>query len=239
MTDNPLLGGVAPPGNLGGSATASWRTDFDNARDPYSARVALGMGNSPLVPAAPSAFTTGDLKPTHKTVADSGWILWSDGTIGDASSGSSIRANADTSALFTLYYNSYSDAQCPLLTSGGGATTRGAQGTAAAAFAAHCRMTLPKGASRSLALAGAGAGLTSRTVGDSAGAETETPTTAKTAAHTHATVLNPATFQTTAFQAGTDANLETGNPGTTASTGSGTALNILDPSAYINVMVKL
>src|SRR5262249_41681527 len=96
------------------------------------------------------AATTGALKATHKTTADSGWIMWVDGTIGDASSGSSVRANADTSALFTLYYNGYTDALCPLLTSAGAATTRAAQGAAATAFGAHCRMTLPKGPGRAV-----------------------------------------------------------------------------------------
>ena len=257
-----------------------WRKTFDNARTPYDARVALGVAGSGGFGDAPSDGnfyarqnsawaslvallpTTGDLKPTHKAAADAGWILWSDGTIGDASSSSSIRANADTNALFTLYYNSYNDARCPLLTSGGGATTRAAQGTAAAAFAAHCRMTLPKGSGRSLALAGAGSGLTSRTLGDSAGAETETQTIAKMAAHTH-TITDPTHTHnlgqnvtidggSIAIDPGATANVQLLGIGdisvtqsastgitATASAGSGTALNILDPSIYINVMIKL
>lgn len=183
----------------------------------------------------PGVFSTGDLKPTHKVAADSGWILWSDGTIGGASSSASIRANADTSALFTLYYDNYTASECLLTTSAGGATTRGAQGTAAAAFAANCRLAVPKGLGRSLAIAGAGSGLTSRTLGATAGSETETPTQAKTAAHTH-TVPGSSGAGANANVSGGD-NL--GSAATTSSIGSGSALNILDPSTYINIMIKL
>src|SRR5437899_2827662 len=60
-------------------------------------------------------FSTGDLKLTLKTVADTGWVLitstvFGNGTIGAASSGANIRANADCQALFTLVFNNYSDA---------------------------------------------------------------------------------------------------------------------------------
>ena len=49
-----------------------------------------------------SSFTTGDVKTTLKTTADAGWVMMNDGTIGDASSGGTTRANADTQALFGL-----------------------------------------------------------------------------------------------------------------------------------------
>ena len=74
-------------------------------------------------------FKTGDIKYTDDTSLETGWI-WRDGkTIGSATSGATNRANADTQALFTFYWNKYSDALCPV--SGG----RGAN--AAADFAAN------------------------------------------------------------------------------------------------------
>lgn len=184
-------------------------------------------------------YSTGDLKPTHKTVADPGWILWSDGTIGNVGSGSTIRQNADCVNLFTLYYNFYSDTLCPLRTSTGAATTRAAAGTASVAFGALCRMTLPRGAGRSFGIAGSGAGLTNRVLGSAIGAETETPTIAKTASHIHTsngqlTNFTPAEFQM-GFGAGIDVNRGIG----VASTGGGAPLNIMSPMAYINVMVRL
>lgn len=120
-----------------------------------------------------SPFTTGDVKITLKTAADSGWLMMDDGTFGSASSGASNRANADTQALFTLLYG-FADADCPLLTSTGSATTRAAQGPSTTAFSTGCRMTLPRTLGRALVGAGAGSGLTSRAVGSSFGAESIT-----------------------------------------------------------------
>jgi microcystin-dependent protein len=119
-------------------------------------------------------FSTGDVKLTIKTVADSGWVLFDDGTIGSASSGSSSRANADTQALFTLIFNNISDAYAPIFTSGGSATTRAGQTNAATAWAANCRISLTKTLGRALGIAGTGSGLTARTLGQTIGAETAT-----------------------------------------------------------------
>jgi hypothetical protein len=162
--------------------------------DPKVPTAAPGDNDTPIattafvqnaITSAGTAFTTGDLKPTHKTAADTGWILWVDGTIGSAGSGSSVRANADTQALFTLYYGGYVDAICPLLTSAGAATTRAAQGAAATAFGAGCRMTLPRGPGRSVGVAGSGSGLTARSLGVSIGAETHVQTFNELAQHFH------------------------------------------------------
>lgn len=171
---------------------------------------------------------------TLLSAAPSGWLLFDDGTVGDGTSGASY-ANALSVNVFTALY-AYSDANCPLLTSAGGATTRAAQGTAAAAFAAHCRMTLPKVLGRSLASAGAGSGLTSRALGDKAGAETFTPTLASTFAHSH----SGAAGGTSNAQAGSaDSNAITSG-GSTGSAGSSTPFGIIDPTSYLgNVMVKL
>lgn len=118
--------------------------------------------------------TTGDLRLTLKTTATTGWVMFNDGTIGDASSSASSRANADCEGLFTLIFDNLSDANAPILTSGGVATTRVAQTNAATAWAAHCRISLPKVLGRALAVAGAGSGLTSRALGAAVGAETNT-----------------------------------------------------------------
>ena len=204
-----------------------------------------GISKWLIVAASPQALaSTGDLKPTHKSSADPGWIMWSDGTIGDVSSGSSIRANYDTASLFSLYYGGYSDADCPILTSGGGATTRaapgGGSGSWPVAFTTNqCRISLPKGAGRSLGLAGSGAGLTARGLGATAGAETETPTQGKTALHVHdySWIVTLATGMSGAGIGGWS-SLTTGTTANNTSGGT-TNLNILDPSTYVNIMIKL
>jgi hypothetical protein len=199
------------------------------------------LGTQALINASVSAallslYTTGDLKPTHKTTADAGWILWSDGNIGDPTSGATIRANADTQALFTLYYSSYTDALCPLFTSVGASTTRAVQGTAAAAFAAHCRVSLPAGAGRALALAGAGSGLTNRVLGSTIGTETVTPSIATMANHNH---LYADCTQGPGPQSLLGGPAPVGPFVPTSATGGGTPANTMQPTTFMNVMVKL
>jgi len=100
---------------------------------------------------AVASVPTGVVNPFVGNAAPSGWILAGGGTIGNAASGASVRANADTEALFTLLWNSMLDAQAPVI---GG---RGA--SAAADFAANKRITIPDLRQRFiLGLASAGTG---------------------------------------------------------------------------------
>jgi microcystin-dependent protein len=218
-----------------------------------------------LAGASIGAFTTGDVKLTFKTAADPGWVMMNDSTIGDASSNASY-ANANASALFQLLYANIADADAPILTSGGAATTRGAQGSAATAFANHCRLTLPLVLGRALAGAGSGAGLTARALGHAVGEETHTLTLAEAptgqftfndAAHTHATDGTADGWAAVKF--GNAAAPQVGGVGVpqsqqalsglttgAASTGAsitdhagGGAHNNIEPRTHLNVMIKL
>lgn len=88
------------------------------------------------------SFKTGDsLFWDLPTIRAGGW-LWQNGTtIGNAASGATQRANADTSALFSLYWDSFPNAILPIQDSTGAPSTRGV--SAAADFAANKRMPLP------------------------------------------------------------------------------------------------
>ena len=77
----------------------------------------------------------------HRTTAPDGWLKADGTTIGDASSGATQRANADTLALFTILWNEHTNTVLHIQDSSGADTTRGA--SAAADFAAHKRMPLP------------------------------------------------------------------------------------------------
>lgn len=203
-----------------------------------------------------SAFTTGDYKLTGKVTADSGWIMYTYGTIGDGSSSATVRANADTSALFTLYWNNYSNTLCPV--SGG----RGA--SAAADFAAHKTLTLPDMSQRVLGIAGSynAGGLTSRTLGFAHGAETATLATANLPPYTPAGTLGgSATSSLSSFQINTSGNNTYAGGGTgpspqsnsgsvtvpatgltftgTAQGGTSTPFSIYQPTAYVNLMIRL
>lgn len=84
---------------------------------------------------------TGDFKwrPTSETLT--GWVKANAQTIGNATSGATQRANADTQALFTYLWTNFNDAHCPV--AGG----RGA--SASADFTASKTIGLPDLRSRS------------------------------------------------------------------------------------------
>lgn len=128
------------------------------------------------------AFSTGDGKLTLKSVADYGWVMANDGTLGSASSGATTRAHADTQPLYTILWG-FAPADAPIYDSTGAASTRGV--SAAADFAANKRLSLTKNVGRALCIAGAGAGLTARTLGSVYGQETVALTAANNGPHTH------------------------------------------------------
>ena len=75
-----------------------------------------------------------------------GWLYAGGGTIGNASSNATSRANADTAALYTGLWNS--DSNLVIYTSGGVVTTRGV--SAAADYAANKALALPDYRNRAL-----------------------------------------------------------------------------------------
>ncbi len=174
-------------------------------------------------------FSTGDAKITYKSVADTGWVMVNDGSIGSAASGATTRANADTLALYTLLWTNINNTWAPV--SGG----RGA--SAAADFAANKTLTLPRQLGRAIAVAGAGAALTSRALGEYLGAETHVLTIAEMPSHDHASAN---------YSSGVGSNtpLAGGNGVTNAtsaavSQGGGAAHNNMPPESFMNVMIKL
>jgi microcystin-dependent protein len=190
-------------------------------------------------------FTTGDVKMTLKTAADDGWVMMNDGSIGDASSSATTRANADTEDLFTLLWNNVSDTYCPV--------SSGRGGSAAADFAAHKTLTLPKALGRAMAGAGSGSGLTARSLGETLGEENHQLSTAElaqhlhTISHTHGTpnhthsiygASNQGTgsYYGIADGAGLSNSQSTTNSG---NAGSNTAHNNMQPSMFLNIMIKL
>jgi len=208
-------------------------------------------------------FSTGDVKLTIKTVADTGWILvtsnsFGNGTIGSATSGANIRANADTQSLFNLLFSNFSDANAPLFTSGGAATTRAAQTNAATAWAANCRMQVGFFAARTLGITGNPGDLTNRNLGDHVGEENHLLSTSEMPAHnhgitdpghTHPQANAPAGGQVGGFlQQNTSGVLANVVPTPTFSNttgitinnaGGGSAHNNMPPTAFLNCMIKL
>jgi hypothetical protein len=199
-----------------------------------------------------SGFTTGDAKITLKTVADASWVMMNDGTIGNASSGATTRANADTQDLFTLLFDNINDTNAPILTSAGAATTRAAQTNAVTAWTNNCRMSLTRQLGRALAVGGTGAGLTARALGETLGEERHAQSVAEMAPHGHGgrTTFNYlwAWAGVTITYGGTEPNvlvavnsnsISTSTAVTIDAAGAGTPFNVMQPTSFWNVMIKL
>lgn len=179
-------------GNQGtGTPATQLDQDFFNMLQEELVNVVIASGQTldknnrgQLLAALQSLFaSTGDAKVTLNPVAGPGWIVANDGSIGDAVSGATTRANNDTLALFTMVWNVVSNTWSPTQTSAGAPVARGA--SAAADFALHRRIVVPKVLGRALVIAGAGAGLTARAIGEILGEEAHVLTNAEGPIHNH------------------------------------------------------
>jgi hypothetical protein len=131
-----LRSGVAPmsgPLNMNGFRIQNLPTSTNPADPVVYAQLQAALAGLAVVP-------TGTVASFRRTTAPSGWVKENGGTIGNAASGATTRANADTEALFTLLWTEFNNTLLPIQTSAGAATTRGA--SAAADFAANKRMPL-------------------------------------------------------------------------------------------------
>ena len=118
-------------------ASAFILTLLDDA-NAAAARATLGAA---AISDIPKRYITGQWVLTPDTTTPSGCVIPNGGTIGNASSGATTRANADTSDLFAFYWRLTNNTDYPIQDSAGAVTTRGA--SAAADFAANKRLPLP------------------------------------------------------------------------------------------------
>lgn len=106
-----------------------------------SRRVASADSATTATTTTSPKYQTGAIIPSISTEVPAGTVAMDGGTIGDASSGGTSRANADAADLFAVLWNGSTNAVLPIQNSSGAATTRGA--SAAADFAAHKRLPVP------------------------------------------------------------------------------------------------
>jgi len=106
-----------------------------------------------------SSSATGQVAFFDGSVAPTGWVVANGGTIGNATSGGTTRANADTETLFAWIWGQYNNTARPIQDSAGAPSTRGA--SAAADFAANKRIPLPDPRGRAIRALDSGAGIDS------------------------------------------------------------------------------
>ncbi|MDX2215298.1 MAG: hypothetical protein SFY66_18685 [Oculatellaceae cyanobacterium bins.114] len=162
-------------------------------------------------------------------------------TIGNASSGAAT-AQSWTSILYTLIWNNYTQTQCPVLTSGGGASTRGA--SASADYSANKRLTLPDFRGRSLIGTGTAPSGTTRVAGDTIGLESVTLTTDQLPSHRHRlNALGTAGGSFRNVNVATAGTLDqyvdsSGGAAYVENTGSGLPFNIIQPCHVVDYWIS-
>lgn len=191
--------------------------------------------------------STGDVKLTYKTVADDGWVMANDGSIGSASSGATTRANSDTYNLFMLMWNIPA---CGVQTFSGASANKT---TAIQDWSSNKRLILPKVLGRALACAGTGAGLSTHNLASYVGNETHTLTVAEIPSHNHNLYATPdkgdRSARTDTFMGSGAGNSKSArfwsdyyslqNTAAVANTGGNQSHNNMQPTTFLNVMIKL
>lgn len=178
---------------------------------------------------------TGFIMSTILTISPPGWVFLNGKTIGNASSGATERANADTQDLFELLWNNVSDTYAPV--SGG----RGANATSD--FNANKTIQLLDPIGRTFVVNGTPSVLTPPPVlGEDRGNENVTLVKANLAPHVHSHTFSG------------EGALDTHGPGTsnnlatqvTKNTLDGSAdglaslpFDIVQPSLFLNAIIKL
>lgn len=109
--------------------------------------------------------------------APPGWVMMEGGSIGNTTSGASVRANQDTQTLFELLWNNSTDTELPV------STGRGA--SANADWIANKNIELPDGRSRVFIGTGTGSGLSARTNFSPGGVENQSISGSQMASQQH------------------------------------------------------
>lgn len=258
LTDDNIGNALSDPLNwvelidLSTSSTVPFATESVRgiAKIATAAEVLAGTDDETIVtPLKLAAYKlpTGMVSAYALTTAPTGWVLCSNLTIGNASSGATNRANADTAALFTALWNTYDNTLLPIQNSSGAATSRGVD--AATDYAANKRLPTLDLRGRVVAgldnmggtpagrLSGQPQGVNGLVAGNSGGLESCSLTGAQNGPHTHGGNYNPAV--NTGGPAVLAFNLGCNYDRDTASSGSGTPHNNVQPTIILPYIIKL
>jgi len=179
-----------------------------------------------------SEFTTGDVKPTYNGTQN-GWVQMNDGSIGNAASGATTRANADTQDLYVLLWTNVGVTYCPM----DDGNPYGA--SALDDFNANRAMRLTKTLGRVLCSIGSADPAYTFVLGQDFGEYTHVQTIAEMAAHDHQFTWQnwgPGGAQGTVGGTFDPSYAYVNN---TTTTGSSDAFNITQPISAIYLLIKL
>lgn len=126
---------------------------------------------------ATAAWPVGSVMSYLGTTSPSGWLLISEGTIGDSLSGATLVASSSVSNLYLFYWNNLDNTAAPV--SGG----RGV--SAIADFRSHKALLIPLQNGRIMAADGTGTGLISKSLGLVEGVEEHILTEAESPLRSH------------------------------------------------------
>lgn len=195
-------------------------------------------------------YATGDLKYAMRASPEAGWI-YATGTIGNASSGASNRANADCYELFVLLWTDFANAQAPV-SSGRGAS-------AAADWAANKTIAIPDCRGRILCakddmgggfaagvVTSAGSGINATVLGTLGGAQNVTLTSAQSGAPAHTHPFSDRYNSSRSAQGGTNITvgsasvlLAADNTGLSTATNASSSHNNMPPVLIVPCFIKL
>lgn len=197
---------------------------------------------------------TGDIRFSVNSFNPYGWVPMNDGTIGNASSGSTTRANIDTFPLFNLIWNIFKPGDqtlAQMFTSAGAPIAYGADPVTD--FTLNRRISLTKQAGRLIA----GVGLpsansvpvtggtntgTTWAIGQTTGNELHTQSLAELATHNHN--ITPSRSRLGAAAGVNDSAVQSGTQtafltATISNAGDSTPFNVQQPTSYLNIFIKL
>ena len=177
---------------------------------------------------------TGDVRPGYLITAPGGWVPMNDGSIGNAGSGATTRANQDTFQLYKTVYDAVINTWAPV---SGGRT-----GNATNDFIAGKTLTLPRALGRVLAEAGAGAGLTATALGQWSGTEAYATTlvAANLPPHSHTyTYNNLVGVNGFGYAQGTLRQAISAATGNGPGTSTPFTTSAMQPGSYMNFYIKL
>jgi|ERR1700722_2866715 len=188
---------------------------------------------------------TGDYRLSLNDFFPFGWVPTNDGTIGNASSNATTRANIDTWQLFYLLWTAVGTTYAPMFTSTGTPVTYPSMTfpTAIASWNANCQISLTKQLGRVLASVGTAVS-TNFVLGQTTGTEANNISQANLPSGQISGQLGVVT--SLASGSGTlESNQPVGSGGTMSNatfnlnTGAQTAFPVYQPTTFVNVFLKL